>query len=473
MFMASMLSSRSAAYFPMRMLPRCVPTSTPFISGQSCWRIESRLFETSGKDSNEEMSVDPMSNLYAAWSVEQDRFLYENRRESLPRLAAMLGRGLRGVERRLEKIADVNSAAYARLFVDEENTEIDIGSTSKGGKLTPAKEILRRIRWDGTLDQDDFSVLHYDRVEETIVETTFTAANDSIEGHDEMLVFALPEHRITAVKFKERLVWDKEKRMDCVFGSMNGNGETIFDVISSYDDWKSKKDEAEEMNRRRQAEISDQIRFVLGDERFAVLKSLSSALLHPVGSLVPADDELDQYLKSAQNLFRMAREEAAHIPRDEIESLDLISELVALLPNDDLRERILSKIEGKISRLEGRLPKVGSLGTSELPELQESEIEEQFVRGSGAGGQKINKTSNKVILLHTPTQLRVECQDTRSLQSNRKIARKRLRLKLDEYLNGDGSRTKVKAAKAANKKAKAKARNKARRRKKAAAKAKE
>ena len=27
-----------------------------------------------------------------------------------------------------------------------------------------------------------------------------------------------------------------------------------------------------------------------------------------------------------------------------------------------------------------------------------------------AGGQKINKTSNKVILLHIPTQLRVECQ---------------------------------------------------------------
>merc|ERR1712154_628646 len=92
-------------------------------------------------------------------------------------------------------------------------------------------------------------------------------------------------------------------------------------------------------------------------------------------------------------------------------------------------------------------------------------------RGSGAGGQKINKTSNKVLLIHKPTQLRVECQDTRSLQQNRKIARKRLRLKLDEFINGSQSRTSIEAEKKASKKAKAKARSRARNRKKAAAKA--
>jgi protein subunit release factor B len=109
-----------------------------------------------------------------------------------------------------------------------------------------------------------------------------------------------------------------------------------------------------------------------------------------------------------------------------------------------------------------------------------------------AGGQKINKTSNKVILLHIPTQLRVECQvssflrhdiqsvnfcmqdklrsqhrttspkDTRSLQQNRKIARKRLQLKLDDLLHGNASRSNQKASKAATKKSKTKARNKRR-----------
>ena len=103
---------------------------------------------------------------------------------------------------------------------------------------------------------------------------------------------------------------------------------------------------------------------------------------------------------------------------------------------------------------------------SALPDLNEDEIEEKFVKGSGNGGQKVNKTSNRVILVHSPTGLRVECQDTRSLQQNRKIARKRLRLKLDAFINGDASRAGQKATKAVTKKAKNKARSKRRRRQK-------
>ena len=39
----------------------------------------------------------------------------------------------------------------------------------------------------------------------------------------------------------------------------------------------------------------------------------------------------------------------------------------------------------------------------EYPPLIESELEERFIRGSGPGGQKINKTSNCVMLKHLPT----------------------------------------------------------------------
>jgi len=88
------------------------------------------------------------------------------------------------------------------------------------------------------------------------------------------------------------------------------------------------------------------------------------------------------------------------------------------------------------------------------------------VKGSGAGGQKVNKTSNRVILIHVPTQVRVECQDTRSLTQNRKIARKRLRLKVDAFINGESSRTGQKASVAVAKKAKNKSRNKRRRQQK-------
>ena len=94
--------------------------------------------------------------------------------------------------------------------------------------------------------------------------------------------------------------------------------------------------------------------------------------------------------------------------------------------------------------------------------MLEDDLNETFIRGSGPGGQKINKTSNRVLLIHEPTKLKVECQDTRSLQQNRKIARKKLRLKLDEYINGSSSRAQTKARKASTKRSKSKARNKAR-----------
>lgn len=39
----------------------------------------------------------------------------------------------------------------------------------------------------------------------------------------------------------------------------------------------------------------------------------------------------------------------------------------------------------------------------DLPILNEEHLEEQFVRGSGPGGQATNKTSNCVVLKHIPT----------------------------------------------------------------------
>jgi len=51
-------------------------------------------------------------------------------------------------------------------------------------------------------------------------------------------------------------------------------------------------------------------------------------------------------------------------------------------------------------------------------------------RGSGPGGQKRNKTSNAVRLVHEPTGLIVTATETRSLQENKSRAIKRMRLKL-------------------------------------------
>ncbi|OCK79408.1 hypothetical protein K432DRAFT_383076 [Lepidopterella palustris CBS 459.81] len=77
--------------------------------------------------------------------------------------------------------------------------------------------------------------------------------------------------------------------------------------------------------------------------------------------------------------------------------------------------------------------------------IPETEIIENFLRGSGPGGQKINKTSSAVQLKHIPTGVVVKSQDTRSRTQNRKIARRLLGEKLDEMELGEMSRTGLKA----------------------------
>ncbi|CAK9798674.1 Mitochondrial translation release factor in rescue [Anthophora quadrimaculata] len=79
------------------------------------------------------------------------------------------------------------------------------------------------------------------------------------------------------------------------------------------------------------------------------------------------------------------------------------------------------------------------LDYSKIPKLEENDLEEQYVRGSGPGGQATNKTSNAVLLKHKPTGLIVKCHETRSLFQNKKIARELLLTKLDNLINGKES----------------------------------
>jgi protein subunit release factor B len=53
-------------------------------------------------------------------------------------------------------------------------------------------------------------------------------------------------------------------------------------------------------------------------------------------------------------------------------------------------------------------------------------IEENFTRGGGKGGQKINKTSNRVQLYYPPLDLAVSCQRERKRTINRFLALREL-----------------------------------------------
>src|SRR6266571_5899083 len=81
----------------------------------------------------------------------------------------------------------------------------------------------------------------------------------------------------------------------------------------------------------------------------------------------------------------------------------------------------------KLSQLDQRMSALGVL---------EAEIEETFVRSGGAGGQKVNKSSSCVMLLHRPTGLRVKSQATRHQAMNRFLARRLLLDKIERVQKG-------------------------------------
>jgi len=68
--------------------------------------------------------------------------------------------------------------------------------------------------------------------------------------------------------------------------------------------------------------------------------------------------------------------------------------------------------------------------------VSENDFEESFVRSSGPGGQKVNKTSSCVQLFHIPTGFAVKCQRERSQSLNRHLARRLLLDKIELQQKG-------------------------------------
>jgi protein subunit release factor B len=81
----------------------------------------------------------------------------------------------------------------------------------------------------------------------------------------------------------------------------------------------------------------------------------------------------------------------------------------------------------KILALENRMQALG---------IQKADIEEKFIKSSGRGGQKVNKSNSAVFLRHIQTNISVKCGKARSQHLNRFLALRSLVDKIEAFLSG-------------------------------------
>lgn len=88
----------------------------------------------------------------------------------------------------------------------------------------------------------------------------------------------------------------------------------------------------------------------------------------------------------------------------------------------------------KIAALEKRMSDLG---------IHKDDFEEKFIKSSGRGGQKINKTASAVFIRHKKSKLSVKCGKARSQHLNRFLALRGLIDKIEAAMTGNSEQQNI------------------------------
>lgn len=137
---------------------------------------------------------------------------------------------------------DERKSAHHSKVKTKKKKKIDINNEKKSSFNTKKKsmrtaiDVINRILWDNSLPTEDFIVGYLDRFI-GVIEKPFSAFSWEDLASVDYNVLAIPKHRIQYFKYKQTKIWDKNDRMDKVYGS-TGHTETLTDIMECYKDIK-------------------------------------------------------------------------------------------------------------------------------------------------------------------------------------------------------------------------------------------
>ncbi|XP_023685894.2 leukocyte receptor cluster member 9 isoform X1 [Paramormyrops kingsleyae] len=112
---------------------------------------------------------------------------------------------------------------------DSSPKNVENEEPSKKPRMRPANEVVSRILWDSSLNPEQFGVGYLDRflgvLERPFSEFSWDRDVCNCDYSEEL---AIPQHRIKYFTYKGKKIWDRENRMDGVFGSTGGPLEPPF-----------------------------------------------------------------------------------------------------------------------------------------------------------------------------------------------------------------------------------------------------